>query len=97
MIINHDSGNTSSRALPSNNQNVVIQLLAGAWCLSCFVLVTAYSSVLISFLTAPENTYVPIVNSINDLPSKPEVRVTVDRSKYTDIVFTVQFYILIYF
>ena len=84
------AGSTSSRAL-SNNQKLGVQLFAGAWCLSCFVLVTAYSSVLISFLTAPDNTYSPIVNLINDLPMKPDVRVTVDRSKFPDIVFQVKF------
>ena len=82
------AGNIASRAL-SNNGKLGVQLLAAAWCLSCFVLVTAYSSVLISFLTAPDNIYTPLVNSVNDLPMKPEIRVTVDRSKFSDIVFAV--------
>ena len=36
-----------------NRHSLAIRSLTGAWCLTCCVLVTAYSRVLVSFLTAP--------------------------------------------
>ena len=81
------TGSASSQALGRSRQ-LAILLLAGAWCLVCFVLVTAYSSVVISFLTAPE-TFKPIINSINDLPMKPEIRVTVNKGWTPDKIFEV--------
>jgi len=83
----HATGSASSQALGRSRQ-LAILLLAGAWCLVCFVLVTAYSSVVISFLTAPE-TFKPIINSINDLPMKPEIRVTVNKGWTPDKIFEV--------
>ena len=71
-----------------NNRKLVIRLMVGAWCFACFVLITAYSSVLISFLTAPD-TYKPIINSISELPKKPFIRVTVDKGFFPDYLFQV--------
>ena len=53
MILNvliHIIGSASTRAI-TKDTNLVIRFLAGGWCLCCFVLITVYSSVLISFLT----------------------------------------------
>jgi hypothetical protein len=56
--------------------------------LTCFVLVTAYSSVLLASLVAPDK-YAPIINSVNDLPMKPEIRVTVLKGMFADVLFQV--------
>ena len=84
-------GSFAGGALGSNNTNrkLAIRFLTGAWCLTCFVLVTAYSSVLVSFMTAPES-YKPIINSIHDLPAKQHhVKVTVDKNLFADQIFQV--------
>lgn len=49
-----------------SSKKLAIRLVAGAWCLACFVLVTAYSSVLISFIVSPNLK--SIINSIHDIP-----------------------------
>lgn len=66
--------------------------MTGAWCLSCFVLITAYSSVLVSLLTEPEMLNKPIIDSIDDLIKHPEIRVTVKKGWGPDVNFQV-FYI----
>lgn len=72
----------------TDSQLLMIRFLTGVWCLTCFVLVTAYSSVLVSFMTAPE-IYKPIINSVNDLPTKRDIKVTVTRNLITDVIFRV--------
>ena len=69
-------------------RQLVIRLFTGAWCLAGFVLVTAYSSVLISFVTAP-NPFKPLVNSIEDMPAHPNVKLFVNRNLIADYLFTV--------
>jgi len=70
-----------------NDQKIlVIRFLTGAWCMTCFVLVTAYSSVLVSFMTAPE-IYKSIINPVNDLPNKPDIHVTVTKEWLADVIF----------
>lgn len=84
------------------NRKLAVRFLAGTWCLTCFVLVTAYSSVLISFVTSPN--YKPLVNSIYDLPKDTRIKMTVDKGLYPDVVFTVKqrmnvprLYVFVYF
>lgn len=66
---------------------MAIRFLTGAWCVTCFVLVTAYSSVLISFVTSPY--YKPLINSVYDFPKDPSVKITVDKGLFPDLAFTV--------
>ena len=87
-MFNYVTGNLSIHAM-ANYRQLVIRFLTGAWCLSCFVLITAYSSVLVSFLTAPDHTYAPLVKSVNDLLNKTDVRVTVNKELMTDILLKV--------
>ena len=68
------------------NRKLAVRFLAGAWCLTCFVLVTAYSSVLISFVTSPN--YKPLVNSIYDLPKDTRIKMTVNKGLYPDVANT---------
>lgn len=71
----------------SQNQTLTIRLLAATWCLACFVLITAFSSVLISFVTLPY--YKPLIDSIYDIPKNPQIKITVDRGLPMDSLFTV--------
>ena len=57
-----------------SSKKLAIRLAAGTWCLACFVVVTAYSSVLISFIVSPNLK--PIINSIYDIPKNPGLKVT---------------------
>lgn len=70
----------------SRDQKLTIRFLAGAWCTACFVLVTAYSSVLISFVTSPN--YKPMIQSLYDIPKNPKVKITVNRGWSPDLLFT---------
>ena len=81
------AGSFASRAI-SNNRQLAICFLAGVWCLASFVLVTSYSSVLIAYITAPDK-FKPIINSVNDLPNKPDIQVTVNRNLFPDVLFQV--------
>ena len=63
----------------NQRKSLVIRLMVGAWVLSCFVLITAYSSVLISFVTAPDNLK-PIIDSFEDLPKNPKIHITTKKS-----------------
>ena len=78
-----------TRAMPYNLKLFIIRLLGATWCLGCFVLATAYSSVLLSFLLAPD-TYKPIINSINELPFKRDIQPTVTKDLVADVIFKVQ-------
>nr|CAH0113330.1 unnamed protein product [Daphnia galeata] len=70
----------------SRDQKLTIRLLAGSWCVACFVLVTAYSSVLISFVTSPY--YKPLIRSVYDIPKNPNIKITVNRGWSPDLLFT---------
>jgi len=53
-----------------------------------FVLVTAYQSVLISYILAPEME-LPIVDSLTDVAIKTDVQLVVDKGMGADSFFTV--------
>ena len=57
-----------------SSKKLAIRLAAGTWCLACFIIVTAYSSVLISFIVSPNLK--PIINSIEDIPKVHRLKVT---------------------
>lgn len=88
-------GGFANGTLGNINRQLTIRFLTGAWCLTCFVLVTAYSSVLVSFMTAPDS-YKPIINSVNDLPAKPNVHITVNKNLIADTIFQVLLIIYIW-
>ena len=69
------------------SHKLVIRLIAGTWCLACFVFVTAYSSVLISYIVAPNIK--PIIDSINDIPRVSGLQVVVDKGSTIDMYFSV--------
>ena len=65
------------------SKKTAVRLVAAAWCLLAFVLVTAYQSVLISYILTPV-MQPPIVNSMNDLATKKEVQLVVDKGPGID-------------
>ncbi|XP_046632203.1 ionotropic receptor 93a-like [Daphnia pulicaria] len=65
------------------NRQLAIRFAAAAWCLACFVLVQAYSSTLIAFITSPNNK--PIINSVYDIEKVPGLKITVNRNFAADL------------
>ncbi|XP_057376140.1 ionotropic receptor 93a-like [Daphnia carinata] len=53
-----------------------LRLIAGLWCLTMVVLVNAYSSTLMSYLTVPKLT--PIVNTLAELAVSRDSQITID-------------------
>lgn len=70
-------------------RKVSVRCLAGAWCVTVFLLVTAYCSVLTSFITSPN--YKPLINSIRDLPKKPDIKLITVRGLSPDVLFMVSY------
>jgi len=70
------------------SRRLALRLVAGALCILAFVLVTAYQSVLISFILAP-GMQPPIISSVTDLAKKPDVHLVVDKGMAIDVFLTV--------
>ena len=66
-----------------------MRLVLGAWCIAAFVLVTAYQSLLISYILAPEMEP-PIVNSLADLANKTNVQLLIEKGLPIDSFLTVK-------
>jgi len=71
-----------------SSKKLAIRLAAGTWCLACFVIVTAYSSVLISFIISPNLK--PIINSIQDIPKVSGLRVVAVKGSSVDRIMSVK-------
>ena len=65
-----------------------MRVVAGSWCILGFVLVTAYQSVLISYILTPV-MQPPLVDSLADLANKSDVRMFVIEGMHGDVFFTV--------
>ena len=78
---NKGGGNLPSRRL-------ALRVVAGSWCILGFVLVTAYQSVLISYILTPV-MQPPLVDSLADLANKSDVRLLVVKDLALDVFFTV--------
>ena len=66
----------------------MIRLVTGSWCILAFVLVTAYQSLLISYLLAPVSLP-PIINGMKDLAQRTDVGLVVDNGLGIDALFSV--------
>ena len=64
-----------------------MRIVGGAWCLTAFVLVTAYSSVLISFIAAP--VFYPLVDSVGELADRNDVSLVILKNYATDVILSV--------
>lgn len=62
--------------------------MVGTWCLATFVLVQAYSSTLISFVTTPIST--PLIKSLEELASKTNVYPVVRVNYAADVILSVR-------
>ncbi len=80
------SGNQGGGFLRS--RRLAIRLIAGSWCLFAFVFVTAYQSVLISYILAP-GMEPPIVDSFADLANKTDIHLLVEKGLSVDWMLTV--------
>ena len=58
-------------------KKLALRSVAAVWCLSCFILVQSYSSVLISVMTLPKLK--PIINSVYDIPKISGLQVVANR------------------
>jgi hypothetical protein len=65
-----------------------IRIVVGAWCLLTLVLVNVYKGVLISYVTATHKAP-QLINSADDLTTKPEIHLVVNRGQGTDFVLSV--------
>lgn len=64
-----------------------MRLVGGAWCLTAFVLVSAYSSVLISFITAPD--FHSLLYSVDELAKRDDIGLVVLKDYATDVILKV--------
>ena len=64
-----------------------MRFLIGAWCLAAAVLVNSYSSVLITYVLAPNNP--PLINSVYDLVQTDYIKLVVDKGRGLDVVISV--------
>ena len=60
-----------------SGKKLALRSVAAVWCLSCFVLIQSYSSVLISVMTLPKLK--PIINSVYDIPKISGLQVVANR------------------
>ena len=59
--------------------------MAGVWCLATFVLVQAYTSLLITYIIAPNNS--PLIESVHDLTKTSDIKLIIDiRSGFDDMI-----------
>lgn len=66
---------------------VAVYFVLGSWCLAAFVLISAYNSVLVSYILGSNAQ--PLVNSVTDIAVKPDVRVSVNKGNEIDLVLSV--------
>ena len=66
----------------------LFRVIPGYWCILAFVLVTAYQSVLISYILTPV-MQPPLVDSLADLANKSDVRLLVVKDLALDVFLTV--------
>ena len=60
-----------------SGKKLALRSVAAVWCLSCFVLIQSYSSVLISVMTLPKLK--PLINSVYDIPNISGLQVVANR------------------
>ena len=65
-----------------------MRLVGGAWCITTLVLVTAYSSVLTSFITAPYAQ--PLVEKVEDVAERTKVKLVTVKGLGFDIIISVR-------
>jgi glutamate receptor, ionotropic, invertebrate len=64
-----------------------IRLIASVWCAAAFVLVNSYYSTLISHVSASYRQ--PLIEDVNDIPTRPNVKIAINRGLAIDAVLSV--------
>ncbi len=72
-----------------------ILLMAGAWGLASFLMANYYTSLLISYVAAPNPQ--PLIRSIFELRNRPELNVVTDKNTNIDTTISVHFKLLFFF
>ncbi|KAK4012977.1 hypothetical protein OUZ56_025225 [Daphnia magna] len=75
-----------SQGGPCSSRKLVVRVLAAAWCLAAAVLVNSYSSVLITYILAPNNP--PLITSAYDLAQQDDIHLIVDKGRGIDVFVT---------
>ena len=68
-----------------------MRLVGGTFILAAFVLVTAYNSVFISFITAPHSY--PLVETVADVAEKSNVKLATSKGLAIDLTLSVSIHI----
>lgn len=66
---------------------LITRLVAGLFCLAACVLVYGYSSLLITYVIAPNNP--PLIRSVHDLLRNENIKLVVDKAKGVDLIISV--------
>ena len=70
---------------PCVSKSLLCRIVAGVWCLATFVLVQAYTSLLITYIIAPNNS--PLIESVHDLTKTSDIKLIIDiRSGFDDMI-----------
>ncbi len=76
----------------SFSTSIPILILTGVWEFTSFLLSNYYTTLLISYVTAPNPQ--PMIKSIYELQNRPDLRVVIDKGIPSEVVISV--FILIY-
>ena len=68
-------------------KEIAIRLVILAWCLAILILLTSYTTLLISVVTAPNPQ--PLIKSIYELPNRPEILPITDKGRNVAALFLV--------
>ena len=68
-------------------KSLICRIVAGVWCLATFVLVQAYTLLLITYIIARNNP--PLIESVNDLTKTTDIKFVVDLRSGFDYIISV--------
>lgn len=77
------------------SKKLAIRIVFGAWCIVTLVLTEAYDSLFISYITAPIQQ--PLIKSIYELRTRPDVRLAVNKDFNMDMLFSVWITIALFY
>ena len=63
-------------------------MIASSWCLASLIIGTYYAADLTSYITVP--TYKTLINSINEVPDRPDIRLVTNKGGNADAVISVK-------
>ena len=65
-----------------------VRIVFSAWFIASLIIANYYDSLLTSYMTAPNPQ--PLLKSIFEIRSRPEIRIVVDKNLNIDILFSVK-------